>query len=275
MCGRATIITPQDQLEQRFNAHFKNGELLTENTNICAGEQIPVITCESPSQIQLFSFGYTPHWAHQQTYLLNARSEGSNNKTNDTNYNGGLGIFNTPMFRHAIRSQRCLVLVDAFIEGSKQEKLNKPYIVYPNRDRGPFAIAGIYDQWINPLTGRIHHTVAIVTTTANRLINRIGNHRSPVILDRQQESIWINPTATTNQIAGCLKPFDPKGFNAYPISQKIKKPYNKGLELLKPVGEKLFKDYDRCLYDRFKYIEANSFTIRQGRLVAGDQFLLF
>jgi putative SOS response-associated peptidase YedK len=76
--------------------------------------------------------------------MINARAEGSHNAENDSNYNGTAGIFQKPMFRHAIKSQRCLVLVDAFIEGPKQEKLNKPYLVYANRDR-PFALAGIYD----------------------------------------------------------------------------------------------------------------------------------
>tara|TARA_R110002012_G_scaffold20158_1_gene71666 strand:- start:1564 stop:2391 length:828 start_codon:yes stop_codon:yes gene_type:complete len=275
MCGRATIITPQEQLEKRFNAVFKNNVQLPENVNISAGEQLPVITSDAPGEIQLFTYGFTPHWAHKQTYMLNARSEGSNNIDNEADYKGTLGIFNKPMFRHAIKSQRCLILVDAFIEGPKQEKLNKPFLVYPNRDRGPFAIAGIYDSWQHPLTGEIHHTVAMVTTTANRLINRIGHHRSPVILSKEDEQKWIQPNLNTAEISKLMKPFDSKGFNAYPISQKIKKPDANGLELLKPTGEKLFKDYDRCLYERLKYAEDHSFTIREERLVEGDQFILF
>ena len=275
MCGRATIITQQEQLEKRFNAVFKNNVQLPENVNISAGQQLPVITCESPGEIQLFTYGYTPYWAHKQTYMLNARSEGSLNVDNEMGYKGPLGIFNKPMFRHAIKSQRCIILVDAFIEGPKQEKLNKPDLVYPNRDRGPFAIAGIYDTWQHPLTGEIHNTVAMVTTTANRLINRIGHHRSPVILSKEDEQRWIQPDLSITEISKLMKPFDSKGFNAYPISQKIKNPDANGLELLKPTSEKLFKDYDRCLYERLKYTEDHSFTIREERLVEGDQFILF
>lgn len=275
MCGRASVITPEALLEIRFNAAFAKGVHLEENVNISAGNKIPVITSEQPNHIQMFTLGFTPHWAHKQTYMINARAEGSHNPENDPNYSGAAGIFQKPMFRQAIRSQRCLVLVDAFIEGPKQEKLNKPYLIYPNRDRGPFALAGIYDVWQHPLTGEQHHTVAIVTTAPNRLIERVGHHRSPVVLTREQEEKWLDKDLSTAEITAIMKPFDAKGFNAYPISQKIKSPDANGLELLKPIGDKIFKDYDRCLYERLKFIADDSLTIREERLVEGDQFVLF
>jgi putative SOS response-associated peptidase YedK len=275
MCGRASVITPAVLLEKRFNAAFAEGVSLEENVNISAGNKIPVITGEKPNHIQMFTLGFTPHWAHKQTYMINARAEGSHNAENDSNYNGTAGIFQKPMFRHAIKSQRCLVLVDAFIEGPKQEKLNKPYLVYPNRDRGPFALAGIYDVWEHPLTKEQHHTVAIITSAANRLTQCIGHHRAPVVLSRAQEEKWLDKDLSVAELTSIMKPFDSKGFNAYPISQKIKSPEANGLELLKPTGDKIFKDYDRCLYERLKYAEDDSLIIREERLVEGDQFVLF
>lgn len=275
MCGRASIITPQEQLEKRFNAVFATGEFLEENVNISAGNKIPVITCERPHHIQNYILGYTPHWAHKQTYMINARSEGSYNADNRPDYKGPQGIFQKPMFRHAIKSQRCLVLVDGFIEGPKQEKLNKPYFVYPNKNKGAFALAGIYDVWEHPLTKELFHTVAIVTTTSNRLLQRIGHHRSPVVLSKSQEEEWLNPDLTNYKLAQIMKPFDSKNFNAYPISKKIKNPEATGLDLLKPTGDTIFKDYDRNLYERIKYTEENSYAIREERLIAGDQFVLF
>ena len=275
MCGRASVITPEALLEKRFNAAFAKGVHLEENVNISAGNKIPVITNAMPNHIQAFTLGYTPHWAHKQTYMINARAEGSYNPENDPTYTGPMGIFQKPMFRHAIKSQRCLVLVDAFIEGPKQEKLNKPYLVYPNRDRGPFALAGIYDTWQHPLTGEVHHTVAIITTASNRLTQRIGHHRGPLVLSREQEEQWLDQDLSVKELSAIMKPFNSKGFNAYPISQKIKSPDANGLELLKPIGEKLFKDYDRCLYERLKYTSEDTLTIREERLVEGDQFVLF
>jgi putative SOS response-associated peptidase YedK len=275
MCGRATIITTATDLEKRFNAVFAPGTELEENVNISAGNKIPVITSKQPNHIQMYTLGYTPNWAHKQTYMINARSEGNLNPTNDTLYKGAMGIFNKPMFRHAMKSQRCLVLVDGFIEGPKQEKLNKPYLVYPNRDRGPFALAGIHDTWKHPLSGELHHTVAVITSAANRLTQRIEHHRAPVVLSKEDEEKWLNPDSSTADISRMMQPFDSKGFNAYPISKKIKNPAANGLELLKPIGDKLFKDYDRCLYERLKFAEEDEYVIREERLVEGDQFVLF
>lgn len=275
MCGRATLLSSQATLEKRFNARFASKIPLVENVNISAGDLIPVVTSSNPHHIQMFTLGFTPHWAHKQTYMLNARAEGSNNKENNSQYDGALGIFQKPMFRKAIKSQRCLVLVDGFIEGPKHEKLNRPYFIYPNQNQGPFALAGIYDIWQHPLTGQLHHTVAIVTTAANRITKRIEHHRAPLVLTKKQEELWLDTDLDAKQLSSIMKPFDPKGFNAYPISQKIKNPKSNGLDLLKPIGDKLFMDFNRSPYEKLKYKEEHSYSIREERLVEGDQFVLF
>ena len=68
--------------------------------------------------------------AHNLMMFLNARSEGDHNPDNDPRYTGAKGIIQKPSFRKAIRSQRCLVLADAFIEGPFDRKLSEPYLVY-------------------------------------------------------------------------------------------------------------------------------------------------
>lgn len=273
MCGRATILSNHKIVEKRFNASYIDEPF--ENVNISAGNKIPVITCEHPNHIQNFTLGFTPSWAHKQTYMINARAEGSYNTENDPSYNGSLGIHQKPMFRKAIRSKRCLVIVDAFIEGPKQEKLNKPYLIYPTGKPKPFALAGIYDIWKHPLTGALHQTVAIVTTTANRLLQRIGHHRSPVVLTKVQEEEWLNVDLPHSKLNQIMRPFDPKKFNAYPISKKIKSPDATGISLLKPTGENIYKDYGRGFYDNIKYEDGNNYIIKEERLVEGDQFVLF
>ncbi|ARN79106.1 hypothetical protein BST97_14550 [Nonlabens spongiae] len=273
MCGRATLLSNHRIVEKRFNASYIDQPF--ENVNISAGNKVPVITCEHPNHIQNFTLGFTPSWAHKQTYIINARAEGSNNLDNDPHYIGPQEIHQKPMFRKAIKSQRCLVIVDAFIEGSKYEKLNKPFLVYPTGKSQPFALAGIYDTWENPLTGKIHHTVAIVTTAANRLMQRIGHHRSPLALTKIQEEEWLNTDLPKSKLNQIMKPFDPKYFNAYPISKKIKSPDATGITLLKPIGQSVYKEHGRTFYDQVKYEEDNIYSIKAERLVEGDQFVLF
>jgi hypothetical protein len=106
-------------------------------------------------------------------------------------------------------------------------------------------------------------------------MERIGHHRAPVILSKTNEERWLNKDLSVAELTRMMQPFDAKGFNAYPISQKIKNPNANGLELLKPVGEKIYKDYNRCLYERLKFAEDDQFAIREERLVEGDQLVLF
>ena len=202
-------------------------------------------------KIQLFKFGFTPFWAKKQFYTFNARSEGDQNKENDPSYKGSMGIIQKPMFRHAIRSQRCLVIVDAFIEGPQKEKLSKPYLIYMRDKVRPFALAGIWDSWTNKNTGEVISSFAIITTTANELLQKIGHHRSPVILSKEDEESWLSDLPLSD-ITSLLKPYPSDKMNAYPISADIKNPRNKDFELLKPIGQPIFKEYDYEIYEDLK-----------------------
>ena len=96
-----------------------------------------------------------------------------------------MGILQKPMFRQSIRDRRCIVIADAFIEG-RAKKTRQPYLVYARHGRRPFGLAGIWDEWANPATGEITRSFAILTTVANELMQAIGHHRSPVVLDEEQ-----------------------------------------------------------------------------------------
>ena len=77
-------------------------------------------------------------------------------------YRGAMGILQKPMFRQSIRTRRCLVVADAFIEGPQREKLAKPYVVYARDGQRPFALAGIWDEWTDTGSGEIIRSFAII-----------------------------------------------------------------------------------------------------------------
>ena len=175
-------------------------------------------------------------------YLFNARSEGDHNKADDPEYRGAKGIIEKPSFRKQIRSQRCLVVASAFLEGPKDIGLSKPYLVYLQTGR-PFALAGIWDTWQTP-EGEKVDSFAIITTTANELLQKIGHHRMPVILSPSSEITWLNQNSSLSEITQLLRPFDAEKMNAYPISPEVKSPKNNSKELLQPIGERLRPEYD-------------------------------
>lgn len=252
MCGRYVIVSLLEAIEKRFDVSTPESGQYQPNTNISHGNLAPVITSSQPNKLQFFQFGFTPAWAKKQYYMINARSEGDHNKQNDPKYTGAMGIISKPMFRKAIRSQRCLIPADCFIEGPKKEGLNKPYVVYLRDQMRPFAFAGIWDQWADTSTGEIVNSFAIITTVANNLLLKIGHERSPVILPRELEKKWIDPKSELDEITAMLRPFPAQQMNAYPISPAIKSPRAQGFELLKPIGERIEKEYDYTVHKDIK-----------------------
>lgn len=254
MCGRYVAVSSVQSIEKRFNVQA-NPEVISAwkpNANVSHGEKAPVITSDAPQKLEMQQFGFTPRWAKKQFYMINARSEGDQNKGDDPRYLGAMGIIQKPMFRQSIRDRRCLIIADAVIEGPKQDKLTKPYLVYPRNSANLFALAGIWDEWLNPQTGEIIRSFAILTTVANSLLQTIGHHRSPVLLQEENEHAWLDLSTPLADITAMLRPFPSNTFNAYPISPRIRDPRVNGSELLLPIGPRIHTDHVFMLHQEIE-----------------------
>jgi len=187
MCYTTSIQKSQEDLEKRFKRMAERDlklELKLSLYNIgFTFPENPVITNDKPEVISLLSWGLMPTWAKDQTFrknLLNAKIE---------------TIKELPSFRNAVKN-RCLVLVDGFYEwkwlDAKGKQKEKYHITLPNLE--PFAMAGIWSEWVDKQTGEILKTYTIVTTQANDLMSEIHNtkKRMPVILTPENEEKWLS-----------------------------------------------------------------------------------
>ncbi len=265
MCGRYVTITKVKEIEKRFGVTAE-GINIESSANVSAGQLALVITNSEPNELSLFTFGFTPSWAQKKMYVINARSEGDHNKENDDRYSGAKGIISKPMFRTSIRSKRCLVVADAFIEGPKVEKLKKPYCVYMKDGQRPFAFAGIWDEWVDKSSGEIFKSFAIITAPANSVTKKLMHHRSPVILSQEDEALWLDSSADLGDITALLKPMSGDCMNAYPISSEIRNPKNEGLHLLRPIGERVVPEYEYELFTSLNLEGMGAAPARQRRL---------
>lgn len=252
MCGRFILVQKIEKLESRYNANAVPGLDYSPSFNISPGKSSLIIPADAPEKIMPAVFGLTPFWAKKAMYLFNARAEGDRNKDNDTNYKGARDIINKPSFRKPIRSQRCLVPADAFIEGTKKNGLSEPYLVFLKNKQRPFSFAGLYDDWLNPQTGEIMRSFSIITTTANELMQKIPHHRSPVILTPYQEKKWLSTKTALTDITDMLYPFDTNLMDAYPISDKIKSPQNDEASLIEALGNNINPDNEIDIKDSLK-----------------------
>ena len=131
-------------------------------------------------------------------------------------------IFEKPAFRSSIKENRCLVLVDGFYEWKHVGKYKYPHFIRL-KNKEPFALGGIYNDWVSNETGEIIKTFSIITTEANSLMAEIHNSkkRMPLILSRGEEKKWIEPDLSETNIKSLLKPFNVDEMEAYTISKLI------------------------------------------------------
>lgn len=243
MCGRYVSVSCVDAVEKRFGVRAQNPSEFVVSANVCPGDLASVITSDHPSLLQQMRFGLTPSWSTKSMMLINARAEGDHNPENQPAYQGAKGIINKPAFRMPIRRQRCLIPADAFYEGPETEKLDRPFLVYPRLANYPFAFAGVWDTWRHP-NGSSMSGFSIITAPANQVLQRIGHHRCPVILPTHSETLWLDPRAPLADITALLTSPGDEFLNAYPVSTAVKPSRNKSIEILKPVGERLFPEYE-------------------------------
>jgi len=221
MCGRYSFILEDEMIRERFGVTVRSA-IYKARYNCAPTQKLAVISNENPDVLSLYRWGLIPFWAKDPAIgnkLINAKSE---------------TILEKPSFKNAFKSKRCLVLSDGFYEW-KKEGLKTPYRI-TRRDGTAFAMAGIWDKWIDQ-NGEEIHSFAILTTTPNSLMAKIHD-RMPVILDRKTEKRWIE-NVPQEELLEMMKPCDASSLLAYPVSSLVNSPRNDSPEILTPVGEGL------------------------------------
>lgn len=145
---------------------------------------------------------FIPWWIKNTAELKQARSQGIPwlNATCEKLLTG-------KMFRDAALKRRCLVPATHFYEWRHyQPESAKKEIAYPYcvqlKSHQYFYMAGIWQQWTDKDTGETMDTVAIITTAANAIMEKVHNKkkRMPVILTETLAARWIFDDLTEQEI---------------------------------------------------------------------------
>jgi putative SOS response-associated peptidase YedK len=95
-----------------------------------------------------------------------------------------------------------------------------------------FAFAGLWTQGPTP---DAPPTCAIITTTANELLAAIHG-RMPVILDPEDEALWLDPGPVAPvKVLPCSRPLPNERLEAYPVSALVSSSQNEGSQLVEQV----------------------------------------
>jgi putative SOS response-associated peptidase YedK len=222
MCGRFNITTPPEALRALFG--YVEQPNFPPRYNIAPTQPVPIVTLiKGQRHFQLVRWGLVPSWAKEmpKSVLINARAETISEK---------------PSFRGGIRHRRCLVPADGFYEWQARDDRTKQPFLIRRKDRQPFAMAGIWEDWLTA-DGSELDSCAVITTAANDTLSPI-HQRMPVILDPTDWDRWLNTVDTSEKDARkLLKPAPNELMEAVPISDRVNKVSENDADLLKPVSQ--------------------------------------
>ncbi len=198
MCGRYTLATPAPG---DLRARFPLGESveIRQRFNVAPGDDVLTVTTdrEGAPRGELLRWGLVPSWADRADTglkMINARVETAAER---------------PAFRRAFERFRCLIIADGFYEwrapaagtGATAVRGRKQPFHITRDDGEAFAFAGLWSIWHGqdpPL-----RTCTILTTAANSAIASLHD-RMPIILARDAEAAWLDPSTGPDELQQVL-----------------------------------------------------------------------
>jgi len=224
MCGRFTLSASFPEIIDRFAIEAAiEEELYSASYNIAPSHSVlSVINDGRRNRLGYLKWGLIPSWAKDEKIgfkLINARAE---------------TLAEKPSFREAYKNRRCLVIADSFYEWKRQDQKNKTPMRIKLKSDALFAMAGLWERWKSP-EGKTIYSCTVITTTPNDLVKDIHD-RMPVILKREDEQTWLDPTIRTPQeLNRLLTPLPEELIEAYEVSSLVNSPKNNSPQLIQKI----------------------------------------
>jgi putative SOS response-associated peptidase YedK len=221
MCGRFTLALSAAEIEVRFGVpvpvEYKP------RYNVAPTQEIFALLADSQvRRLDVFRWGLIPHWAKDAKLgnkLINARAE---------------TLFEKPSFRDAVKRRRCLIIADGFYEWRQTPQGRRVPVYVRLKSKEPFGFAGLWDVWSSP-EGQTLKTCTIVTTEPNDLIRPIHD-RMPVIVPRELEELWLDPSPKApGELARVLRPYRAEELELFDVSSIVNSPANDGPECIQSI----------------------------------------
>lgn len=208
MVDRYSLTTSAVILTERFGvetpAHYKP------RYNAAPTQLLPVITSSGATGISWFYWGRPPHFAKNKNLaekIINLSAE---------------TLLERPVLKKTLMQNRCIVPADGFYVWKKVGKKTAiPHRVTESAQR-PFSFAALWEEFEDE-DGSMVHAFTLITVKSNDLVLPL-NERMPVIFDKTQEAIWLNPHSSEIELSNTLKAFPSGKMGLYTVSSLINNP---------------------------------------------------
>jgi putative SOS response-associated peptidase YedK len=166
----------------------------------------PVITHQRPREIQYMRWGLIPHFVDQKEVkpMLNARAE---------------TLTKLASFRDLIMVSRCLILNAGFFETEKTSDEQIQHQISPAQE-DYFYKAGLWTTARDQNIGVIIESFTMITCDPTGHDFRRLHDRMPIIMNKAERRLWMNPNATLEQLLALLKPCHEEMYKVIEYSRK-------------------------------------------------------
>jgi len=175
----------------------------------------PVITHCRPRQIQYMRWGLIPAFINDPASIspmFNAKAE---------------TLAELRSFEDLILTSRCLILNRGYYEHERQGDEQICWKISPAQEYF-FYKAGLWTAWHNPQTNEIIESHTMITCDPKETAVSKVHNRMPVILNKAQRRLWMNPSASKLQLLQLLQPCDASTYSITEFSRKpVKVPKSK------------------------------------------------
>lgn len=223
MCGRFTLTATFTEIINRFEIEAAiQEEIYNPNFNAAPSQQVlSVINDGTKNRLGYLRWGLVPSWAKDEKIgykMINARAETLTEK---------------PSFRNAFKKKRCIVIADSFYEWKRHDDKSKTPMRIKLKSDNLFAMAGLWEHWKSP-SGESVYSCTVITTKPNELVKDIHD-RMPVILEPENEKLWLGSDTAADDLIKLLRPLDESLMEAYEVSSLVNSPKNNSPNLIQKI----------------------------------------
>lgn len=227
MCGRFSLATAGPIVAEIFAIDDPDPAVMADwraRYNIAPSQPAIVIRAagDGKRQLGMLRWGLIPRWAKDPKAgpaPINARA--------DT-------VAAKPMFKGLLARRRCIVPADGFYEWKTEGRKKLP-VYFQMRDRRPFGLAGLWEQWKGG--DQTIESFTLLTTEPNDLVETVHD-RMPAILPPEAYSEWLDPgLSDSERLLSLLGPFPADRMTAVPVGTRVNSPAFDDPACIEPAGQ--------------------------------------
>ena len=247
MCGRYLRRSDKQRLAEAFRIANDLSEIVLPDSdyNVAPTTWQPIIRLDQVHggrELALMRWGLVPSFAkslnHFNFNTINAKAE---------------SLATSRTWQGPLQQRRCLVPADGFYEwkiippeeapvdlfgvsrsprGKQKPLARKQPYVFTLKTNEPFAFAGLWDRWRDPIQpGVALESFTIITTDPNELTATVHT-RMPAILAPQHYAAWLNSQPGERPPVELLRPFPAEQMHAAPAHPDVGNVRNNHANLL-------------------------------------------